>query len=812
MVPYYRDPEAQRKLFQLAARKATSHLKSSFGILAFHNEVAGCQQSAHSKGTGLSHSDIQADVYNLCIGGHIHRPQAMTPKQGTPVWYPGSPFCMDWSEVNEQKSIFCLDIDEKTLKHKITLFPSKVPGWYDSKAPGFVPQKDWTGTRIRVTVPVALDAVKELSIARKACEKRYPGANLHVVPEFPASAVAPTTVDVTKSDEKLLQSYLEKISLPEGITVGQVVAYLQKFLPSIGLFGVQGLKFGKFQAKNVLCFEDVLLDLDRKGLTLITGKNNDWQGEGISNGSGKSSLCTLPFVALFGRTFKNQTFDGWARQDASGSSYVIQHLELPDGRKLKIWRGRKPAVLRVFLDDQEVSMGDKDASQTYIERLTNLTWSVLTNAVYIGQREIGSVFGTEKERKELFSRLLGLDRFLEAQEKIRKVLSRARDAVESALDDIRAADAMIVEARSGRKETQTLLDLCPRVAPETIASKEKEATNVAATIRKNEHANTALEPTLDANQKQYEGYFSRTCKAEAEIESLRKLLAGTHVSGRCRVCGGKVSVKVLEEYQQELQQKIEEQERILEEYESKQEVNRVARQVLIEKVQSNNFQTAKFRSILETLQKDTAALKVQSDAQQRLVSMLDSKDRRLAHFTKIKTVHENAHTAWLEEVQFLVACSDAVGRNGLPAYLCSVVAPQLNASAARYSEAFTEGEIGVQFEMSSGDIDVRVCNAHGGKSIKDQSAGEMRMAGIITALAFRDALVPHNILILDEPSEGLDASNAAAFACGLNSVIDRFQHVLIISHNERLLSELDPDFHITVEKRNGISTIREETV
>jgi DNA repair exonuclease SbcCD ATPase subunit len=182
---------------------------------------------------------------------------------------------------------------------------------------------------------------------------------------------------------------------------------------------------------------------------------------------------------------------------------------------------------------------------------------------------------------------------------------------------------------------------------------------------------------------------------------------------------------------------------------------------------------------------------------------------RGAELKQKRSVHERANLAWLEEVQFLETCVKVVGRDGLPAYLCSVVAPALNSAASKYSEIFSEGEIGIQFEISGGDIDVRVCNLHGGKSIKDQSAGEMRLAGLITALAFRDALVPHNLLVMDEPTEGLDASNARAFAQGLSSVIERFKHVIVISHSPYVLSELEPDRHWEVTKKDGISTLRE---
>jgi len=62
--------------------------------------------------------------------------------------------------------------------------------------------------------------------------------------------------------------------------------------------------------------------------------------------------------------------------------------------------------------------------------------------------------------------------------------------------------------------------------------------------------------------------------------------------------------------------------------------------------------------------------------------------------------------------------------------------------------------------------------------------------------------------VLDEPTDGLDPTNAAAFARGLNKIVDRFTHVVVISHNASLLAELEPDLHLEVTKSGGVSTLR----
>ncbi len=105
MVPYFRDPKRQRDSFRGAAADANASGKK-VRILAFHQEIEGCQRDAHTKGRGLTLSDMRADEYSLCVGGHIHRPQFLRPN----VYYCGSPFPTSWSEANVTHRLLTVEI------------------------------------------------------------------------------------------------------------------------------------------------------------------------------------------------------------------------------------------------------------------------------------------------------------------------------------------------------------------------------------------------------------------------------------------------------------------------------------------------------------------------------------------------------------------------------------------------------------------------------------------------------------------------------------------------------------------------------
>ena len=158
-----------------------------------------------------------------------------------------------------------------------------------------------------------------------------------------------------------------------------------------------------------------------------------------------------------------------------------------------------------------------------------------------------------------------------------------------------------------------------------------------------------------------------------------------------------------------------------------------------------------------------------------------------------------------KKLKFLTYAEQILARDGLPAYLIRMICPQLNAAAEYFSELFAEGQIKVRFDIDDGEIRIHIINPTGGESLNDQSIGERRIAALITSFALRDAGVKCNVLILDEPGDGLDLVNARMFALGLGKMKDQFGSIFITSHNQHILEELAGERQIIIEKMNGIS-------
>ena len=94
-VPYFRDMPMQRMAFKECVDRFPAYETPGNGakrILVFHNEVRG---STNGNG-GVTLDEIGARHYDLCVGGHVHRPQFIAPN----VYVVGSPFPTDWNCAN----------------------------------------------------------------------------------------------------------------------------------------------------------------------------------------------------------------------------------------------------------------------------------------------------------------------------------------------------------------------------------------------------------------------------------------------------------------------------------------------------------------------------------------------------------------------------------------------------------------------------------------------------------------------------------------------------------------------------------------
>ena len=776
-------------------------------VLIFHDEIKGCRLNAVAKSkseTSLRLNDLNPTQYRYCIGGHIHVMQ----KLGDNVWYTGSPFSQDWGECNQRKGFLVYDSGTGEL----TKVWAKVPGFFDPLFPGFEESKpkDWAGTTVRLHLvidPTGPDYRENLQRVEEQGGRDYPGATILVVPES-LERQESTPKRTAGTDEDVIKAYV-KANTPEFLRgrEKELVAYLLYRLAEIASVSRNntGLEFLEVEGVNVLSFEKVHYRF-RPGITVISGENEALGQR--SNGAGKTNFLNLIAVALQGRTVKGQKHNGWRRQRApeKAQCWVKLTMRLSDGRELMIVRGRKPKGLRIYVDGKPQSAGIGDSgTQKGIEVLTGLTWDVIANGLYIDQGKVNRMLGTDGDRKALLSQFLNLERFERAVKMIRAEALALNYRLEVAATEFSGVEQQLRNTEGflesfGKVDLEAMRKVAHQLAKTLQDSIDKEA--------KAEEKRKQFLKTNDIQRvkSQVAGLHGEIGKLAGLVEECDRGLAKlSKLKGTCYVCHGVINTKTIALHKAELKQRKEGledtaqklQKRLQKSLRTLSDLEEERQELEVLWLRAKN-ETLRLESLGKKYLEDIEKGKVQEETRQKYLGELQGLKKRRKHM--------RAAERWLQdEATFLKFATRAFSKDGIPAYMIHRLCPRLNAAASYYSKLFVDGQIGVQFKLDKQDIDVQVINPGGGAKTEDQSMGETRTASLVLSFTLRDVMSSCNLLVADEPGEGLDEGGARQFARQLRELTSRFPCILVTSHNPYILSELAGERHTIIKKKNGIS-------
>ena len=198
------------------------------------------------------------------------------------------------------------------------------------------------------------------------------------------------------------------------------------------------MKITRVFARDFLSYQVLDLDLADLGLCLIEGQNQDTGG---SNGSGKSSIFEAVVWCLFGKTTKGVAADEVIRHDVVGTPVIgetcvcveIDH----EGEKFEIYRHRKhhkhSNKVLLFAGGKDRTSSTDAATQKIINKLLRLDYKSFISSVMYPQKTSNFVELTDSERKEIFSKLIGTERFSEAQNRAKRLSKKLHAEKQKAL-------------------------------------------------------------------------------------------------------------------------------------------------------------------------------------------------------------------------------------------------------------------------------------------------------------------------------------------------------------------------------------------
>ena len=784
---------------------------SNQSVLIFHTDVAGSVINAASGMVSESSVKIPFKHFRAGFGGHIHEHQQIRKNW----YYIGSPFTHDWGEVNQQKGHLLYDNSTRA----ITQIKSSIPAWYDYS---FLKENKITpevGAIVRIKVPVTTKKITaQLTEAEETVLRRWPNVQVYPIPVVKESGdEQDISVSVDSSDEENVRQYALNV-LPKEVrySVPNLCSYMVSSLSKAGekVYG-RRIRLLSLQAKNVLVFKSVEVNLHRRGLVLLKAKNLDWPKR--SNGSGKTSLLNLALIAAFGRTLKNQKNDTWATEANKETASVTLRFRDSQKRIIEITRTRRPHGLVLKVDGKNMSSGitgtRKGETQSLIENYLGFDYDLFVNSVFIDQTiSNGFAFGTQKMRMDLISKLQNLQRYDAALKVVKQDIASAQDLHANLLTK---KQVLISEIKNLRSDYQ---DIAPTQTDWAQREKHENAKMQKLTRRKDILASStrsvhALQKQIDNLQAEYDmllsNYNEHKTIAEfthKELSRIQRLVA----TGKCPTCGQPTK----EVFSNELTKAVN------------------AHKDAFELVTTSKKRVAEYatlladkESIIESFKEEERTVIRQIDVvryalTQAIQGAKEEKERNAALAEKKKAIRikiyskkddlQSVRSQLLDvqiKLEMLYAAKNAFSRSGMPLYLSAALCPVLNKVADEYAQIFNGGRLTVRFKIVDGEFEIDIINSAGSSKAIGQSTGEAAMAGIVTAFAIREVSSRVNVLLIDEPGHGLDEIGARDFARGLLQLKDKFETIIVTTHNSTIESELAGEKVWTVTKSKGTSTL-----
>jgi DNA repair exonuclease SbcCD ATPase subunit len=209
------------------------------------------------------------------------------------------------------------------------------------------------------------------------------------------------------------------------------------------------IKLKELTVKNFMSVgnQTQAVNFGREQLTLVLGENLDQGGDdsGSRNGTGKTTIVNALSYALYGQALTNIKKDNLINKINNKNMLVTLSFER-SGTKYRIERGRKPTVMRFFVDDKEQSVDDQDDSQgdsretqKDIDILLGMSHTMFQNIVALNTYTVPFLSMKANEQREIIEQLLGITLLSEKAELLKEQVRQTKDRIQQETSDIEAA-------------------------------------------------------------------------------------------------------------------------------------------------------------------------------------------------------------------------------------------------------------------------------------------------------------------------------------------------------------------------------------
>jgi DNA repair exonuclease SbcCD ATPase subunit len=205
---------------------------------------------------------------------------------------------------------------------------------------------------------------------------------------------------------------------------------------------------------------------DRRDLTLVLGENLDLGGDdsGARNGTGKTTIINALSYGLYGQALTNIKRDNLINKTNAKNMLVTVDFDV-SGQEYRIERGRKPNVLKLYVNGQEQqgyeddSQGDSRETQHDIERLLDMTHDMFKHVLALNTYTEPFLSMRANDQRTIIEQLLGITLLSEKADSLKEQIKSTKESIteeEIRIKAVQDANKRIEEQINNLKKRQKL--------------------------------------------------------------------------------------------------------------------------------------------------------------------------------------------------------------------------------------------------------------------------------------------------------------------------------------------------------------------
>ena len=560
------------------------------------------------------------------------------------------------------------------------------------------------------------------------------------------------------------------------------------------------------------------IDFQQKLLTLVLGENLDMGGDdaGSRNGTGKTTIVNALSYALYGEALTKIRRDNLVNK-TNGKGMLVTITFEKEGKKYRVERGRKPNVMKYFIDDEEqelsdVSQGDSRKTQEDLNKMIGMTPRMFKHLVALNTYTQPFLSLHHTEQQDIIEQLLGIQLLSEKADILKTKIKRSKEdiAMETArLDGLKISNEKVEEtiqslqSKSSAWSTQNKVDI--EKLQESITEIESlDIDNELDSHQKLEQWNK-LNDELGQLNKDKSNLEATIVQADKTAKKLDKDLEKLHDEATCYACGQELPKEKIEEMQRKIEEEFGDANSYVMDLQDKidktdAKINKIGN---LEQRPTTYYETIKeayeHRQYVDTLK---TALKNKQDESNPYLDQIDELQKQAIQEVNYDTVNTMQKLKEHEEFLYkLLTNKDSFIRKKIIDQNLTF----LNNRLTHYLD-----QLGLPHLVTfQNDLSVEITQLGQSLDFDNLSRGERNRLILGMSFAFRDVwenLYQNiNLLFLDELIDsGMDTAGVESALAILKKMSrERAKNIFLISHKDELIGRVNNVLRVV--KENGFT-------